>query len=128
MHNLEHGYTIVWYDETIADDGEAMTELEAVGKKFPGTTNLRYKFYAAPWTDDDVKRVGPFPKGEHIAFTHWSAGGAGETDPTKQEGHLAVLLGVQRGGPRRLHDRVPLLRLPRAQRHVGAGPVGRTAR
>ena len=86
VHNLEHGYTIVWYDATIADDGEAMTELEAVGKKFPGTTNLRYKFYAAPWTDDDVKRVGPFPKGEHIAFTHWSAGGAGETDPAKQKG------------------------------------------
>ena len=25
-----------------------MTELKAVGKKFPGTTNFRYKFYAAP--------------------------------------------------------------------------------
>ena len=86
VHNLEHGYTIVWYDETIADDDEAMTELEAVGKKFPGTTNLRYKFYAAPWTDDDVKEIGAFPKGQHIAFTHWSARGAGETDPAKQQG------------------------------------------
>ena len=27
MHNLEHGYTILWYDETIADDDDAMTEL-----------------------------------------------------------------------------------------------------
>ncbi len=86
VHNLEHGFTIVWYDETIADDDEAMTELEAVGKKFPGTTNMRYKFYAAPWTDEDVDESGAFPDGQHIAFTHWSAGGAGETDTTKQQG------------------------------------------
>ena len=86
VHNLEHGYTIVWYDETIADDDSAMTELEAVGKKFPGTTNMRYKFYAAPWTDDDVKAIGAFPKGTHLAFSHWSAGGAGETAPEKQQG------------------------------------------
>jgi hypothetical protein len=86
VHNLEHGFTIVWYDETIANDDEAMTELEAVGKKFPGTTNYRYKFYAAPWTSEDVKEIGKFPKGEHIAITHWSAGGAGETDPAKQQG------------------------------------------
>jgi len=83
VHNLEHGYTIVWYDETIADDDDAVAELEAVGKKFPGTTNLRYKFYAAPWTSEDGKE---FPKGQHIAITHWSAGGAGETAPEKQQG------------------------------------------
>jgi hypothetical protein len=86
VHNLEHGYTIVWYDETIADDSSALTELEAVGKKFPGTTNMRYKFYAAPWTSDDVKENGAFPDGQHIAITHWSAGGAGETDANKQAG------------------------------------------
>jgi hypothetical protein len=83
VHNLEHGYTILWYDETIADDAGALTELEAVAKKFPGTTNLRYKFYVAPWTADDGKA---FPDGQHIAITHWSAGGAGETDPAKQVG------------------------------------------
>jgi len=88
VHNLEHGFTIVWYDETIADDDEALTELEAVGKKFPGTTNMRYKFYAAPWTSDDEKESGKFPKGQHIAFTHWSAGGAGQAqaDAAKQQG------------------------------------------
>ena len=83
VHNLEHGFTIVWYDETIADDDEAMTELEAVGKKFPGTTNMRYKFYAAPWTSEDVDESGAFPDGQHIAFTHWSAD---KDDPTKSNG------------------------------------------
>ena len=24
VHNLEHGYTILWYDETVADDSDAM--------------------------------------------------------------------------------------------------------
>ncbi len=86
VHNLEHGFTIVWYDETIADDSAAMTELKAVGKKFPGITNYRYKFYAAPWTSDDEEESGKFPDGQHIAITHWSAGGAGETDPKLQEG------------------------------------------
>jgi len=83
VHNLEHGFTIVWYDETIADDDEAMTELEAVGKKFPGTTNLRHKFYAAPWTSEDGK---PFPEGQHIAFTHWSVGGVDQAEEGKQIG------------------------------------------
>lgn len=86
VHNLEHGFTIVWYDETIADSDDAMTELEAVGKKFPGITNYRYKFYAAPWTAADVEESGAFPEGQHIAMTHWSAGGAGQTDPAKQMG------------------------------------------
>lgn len=86
VHNLEHGFTIVWYDETIADDSSAVTELEAVAKKFPGTTNLRYKFFAVPWTDEDVKESGAFPDGQHIAITHWSAGGTGVTDATKQVG------------------------------------------
>ncbi|GEP35610.1 hypothetical protein NSZ01_33780 [Nocardioides szechwanensis] len=85
VHNLEHGYTIVWYDETIADDEDAVTELQAVAKKFPGTDNYRYKFIAAPWTSDDADGA-EFPDGQHIAYTHWSAGGEGETDPEKAEG------------------------------------------
>lgn len=77
VHNLEHGFTIVWYDETIADDQDAMDELRGVGKKFPGISDMRHKFYAAPWTSDDGD---PFPDGQHIALTHWSIGGVGN-DP-----------------------------------------------
>ena len=33
MHNLEHGYTILWYDETIADDPDTLIELEGIAKK-----------------------------------------------------------------------------------------------
>ncbi|QVT80915.1 hypothetical protein ENKNEFLB_03316 [Nocardioides aquaticus] len=83
VHNLEHGYTFVWYDETIAADDEAMTELRAVASQFPGTDNYRYKFKAVPWTEEDGE---PFPDGQHVALTHWSAGGAGNTDVSEQRG------------------------------------------
>jgi hypothetical protein len=77
VHNLEHGYTILWYDETVADDSEQMNELRAIADKFAGTSNLRFKFKAVPWLESDGKS---FPEGQHIAFTHWSIGGA-DQDP-----------------------------------------------
>lgn len=83
VHNLEHGYTILWYDKTIADDDKAMDELRGIASKLQGTTNLRDKFKAVPWTSEDGKA---FPKGQHVAFTHWSVGGVGETDASKQVG------------------------------------------
>jgi hypothetical protein len=86
VHNLEHGYTILWYDETIADDSELLNEVEGIADKFRGSDdNFRFKFIAAPWTSEDADGL-EFPEGQHIAFTHWSAGGNGETDTTKQVG------------------------------------------
>jgi hypothetical protein len=79
VHNLEHGYTILWYDETVANDDDQMLELRAVADKLAGTSNFRTKFIAAPWTseDEDGKK---FPDGQHIAFSHWSAGGEDAQD------------------------------------------------
>ncbi|WP_017934824.1 DUF3105 domain-containing protein [Nocardioides sp. Iso805N] len=85
VHNLEHGYTILWYDDTVS--AAQINEIRAIGAKFPGDTNFRYKFIAVPWLPADAKSIGKsFPKGTHVAFTHWSAGGNGETDTTKQVG------------------------------------------
>ena len=72
VHNLEHGYTIVWYDQTAAKDSTQMSQLRAISSKFAGTTDLRDKFKAVPWTTADGN---PFPDGQHVAFTHWSVGG-----------------------------------------------------
>jgi hypothetical protein len=86
VHNLEHGYTILWYDQTVADDNEQMTELRGIADKFAGTSNFRFKFKAVPWLESDGKA---FPDGQHISFTHWSAGGsdaAGAGDTSKQVG------------------------------------------
>ena len=85
VHNLEHGYTILWYDETIANDDEAMTELRAIADKLAGTSNLRTKYIAAPWTSEDANGK-KFPDDQHIALSHWSAGGSGTTDASKQLG------------------------------------------
>ena len=49
-----------------------MDQIKAIADKFAGTTDLRDKFKAVPWTSSDGK---PFPDGQHIAFTHWSVGG-----------------------------------------------------
>ena len=86
VHNLEHGYTILWYDETIADDEAAMNELRGIASKLSGTSNLRTKFKAVPWASED-EGGKKFPKGQHVAFTHWSVGGAGQaSNADAQEG------------------------------------------
>ena len=72
VHNEEHGYTILWYDATAAEDSEQMDQIKAIANTFTGTTDLRDKFKAVPWTSSDGN---PFPTGQHIAFTHWSVGG-----------------------------------------------------
>jgi hypothetical protein len=72
VHNEEHGYTILWYDDTAAGDSDQMDQIRAIAGKFAGTTDLRDKFKAVPWTSSDGK---PFPSGQHVAFTHWSVGG-----------------------------------------------------
>jgi len=80
VHNLEHGYTLLWYDETVADDAEAMDQLRGLSGKFTDDENFRNKFKAVPWTSEDGD---PFPEGQHVAFTHWSVGGDG--DPSGEQ-------------------------------------------
>jgi hypothetical protein len=81
VHNLEHGYNLLWYDDTIADSSDDMAVVRGIASKFEGT-KLTDKFIAVPWTSKDGK---PFPGGAHIALTHWSAGGQ-PGDPSKQQG------------------------------------------
>lgn len=81
VHNLEHGYNILWYDETVAGNDAQLAAVEAIAAKFPGT-DFENKFIAAPWTDDDGE---PFPDGAHVALTHWSMGGT-NGNPEGQQG------------------------------------------
>jgi hypothetical protein len=86
VHNHEHGYTLLWYDQTVADNSTEMNQLRGIADKFAGTSNFRFKFKAVPWLESDGKS---FPSGQHIAFTHWSAGGAdvaSSGDTSKQVG------------------------------------------
>jgi hypothetical protein len=71
VHNLEHGYNILWYDETVAGNDKQLAEVKAMANSFSGS-DFENKFIAAPWTGDDGD---VFPGGTHIALTHWSMGG-----------------------------------------------------
>lgn len=82
VHSLEHGHTILWYDETVAKSSSELADVEAIAKKFPSNTNPQDKFIAAPWTTQDGK---PFPGGKHVALTHWSMGGT-NGNPKGQQG------------------------------------------
>ncbi len=66
VHNLEHGYTIAWYDPAMPD-GEKGT-LEDIAADIRSDNSTR-KFIAAPW---DVTR-GAFPAGKTLALTHWGS-------------------------------------------------------
>jgi hypothetical protein len=83
VHNLEHGYTILWYDETVAGDEAMMDDLRGIAAKKSSTTNLRDKFKAVPWTSEDGD---PFPSGQHVAMTHWSVGGEAAGEGGEQVG------------------------------------------
>lgn len=85
VHNQEHGYTLLWFDTTIAEDPEQMLVIEGIADKLQGTGNQRLKFKAVPWlpTDENGKA---FPEGQHVALTHWSNGGVGEDATGKPVG------------------------------------------
>ena len=71
VHNLEHGYSILWYDDTVAGDEEELAAVRAIAAVFEKDSGPTGKFIAAPWTRDDG---GSFPAGDHVALTHWSLG------------------------------------------------------
>jgi hypothetical protein len=83
VHNLEHGFTILWYDKTVADSDSMMDDLRGIASKFDDDENYRNKFKAVPWTSEDGEA---FPGDQHVALTHWSVGGTTETSGDKQVG------------------------------------------
>lgn len=73
VHSLEHGHTIIWYDETVKPGSPAYAAVRAIAARYDPETD---KIMAAPW---NAKDGGSFPGGRHIALTHW-------TGPEKQKG------------------------------------------
>jgi len=76
VHNLEHGYNILWYDQSVLDDDAALSRVREIADRYatldrsPDPDNA---FIAVPWTSADG---AAFPEGMHYALTHWYA------DPT----------------------------------------------
>ncbi len=72
VHSLEHGHTILWYDDSIKKGSESYKQIQQIGDKL----GLDSYLMAAPWTAADGKS---FPSGKHVALTHW-------TGPKEQNG------------------------------------------
>lgn len=78
VHNLEHGYTLAWYNPDLpADDLDA---LRRISKTF--SDNLSDRFIAAPWAKAD----GPFPAGKNIVLARWYADPRNPSDLQSQRG------------------------------------------
>lgn len=78
VHSQEHGYTLVWYDETAAKDSDTMDDLDSIAAKYPDAPNDRVM--VVPWLSTDG---AAFPDGAHIAFTHWSGKPKDSTNDSK---------------------------------------------
>ncbi len=72
VHAEEHGWTMVWYDQSIASDDSAMEALRAVADDVESADLT--KVVLLPWTRQDGQS---FPDDRHVAFTHWGAEGDG---------------------------------------------------
>lgn len=67
VHSLEHGHTILWYDDTVRPGTRAWSDLRDLADRF----SARVYFLAAPWTPADG---AAFPAGTHVVLTHWTGG------------------------------------------------------
>ena len=66
VHNLEHGYNVVWYLPTLPAD--EVTALKGLSVKIAAQTPGN-KFIVAPWDTS----YGAFPAGKNVAISHWGA-------------------------------------------------------
>jgi hypothetical protein len=68
VHNLEHGYTIVWYTAaTPADQVEQLRRISDLARQEQATN--KGKFIVSAWDDSR----GAFPAGKTVALSHWGA-------------------------------------------------------
>ncbi|GGN03913.1 hypothetical protein GCM10009721_34100 [Terrabacter tumescens] len=67
VHNLEHGYTILWYDRSV--EKEQAGAFQALATKVNAMKESANKFLISPWDP----AYGAFPAGKKYALSHWSA-------------------------------------------------------
>jgi Protein of unknown function (DUF3105) len=97
VHNLEHGYTILWYRDTLPKD--QIDTIEKLSKsKLPDSSNG--KFIAAPYKQSEGKG---WPDGKNIAFAHWSAPDASN----KSQGHRQFCGSVSGDSLNQFMDKYP---------------------
>jgi len=82
VHNLEHGYTVVWYRADAP--GKQIKNLQRIAKTFGSDDyDPADKFIAAPWSAADG---AGFPDGKNIVITRWTADANDPSNPAMQKG------------------------------------------
>ena len=69
VHNLEHGYTVLWYDQKTGEAKEMKADLEEIAKVTNNLDAASGKFIVSAWDPS----YGEFPAGKKFALSHWSA-------------------------------------------------------
>ncbi|MBA2560582.1 MAG: DUF3105 domain-containing protein [Propionibacteriales bacterium] len=72
IHSQEHGWTVVWYDDSITTSDGEMARLSKVADDVAAADPVKVVF--VPWTANDG---AAFPDRAHIAITHWGVSGGG---------------------------------------------------
>ena len=67
VHNLEHGYTVVWY--TNATPKAQVDQLKQIADRARQMPETSGKFIVSAWDDS----YGAFPAGKTIGMSHWGA-------------------------------------------------------
>jgi hypothetical protein len=67
VHNLEHGYTVLWYDQTAGEAKKA--DLQKLAELTNKTEAAADKFIVSAWDPS----YGALPAGKKFALSHWSA-------------------------------------------------------
>ncbi len=82
VHNLEHGYTVLWYDQAAGEAKKAqLEELATLANK---VDSAKDKFIVSAWDP----AYGELPAGKKFALSHWSAKpGTVQTEAANQEGN-----------------------------------------
>lgn len=82
VHNLEHGYTLLWY--RAGTPANQVDQLQRIAKTFNDDAyHPQNKFIAAPWSEADG---AGFPAGKNTVLARWYADPAKPTDTSLQLG------------------------------------------
>jgi len=102
VHNLEHGYTVLWYDPNLPSG--VQHEIKGLAARLRNDAAYQ-QFIATPWD----AAYGAFPEGKRVALSHWSA-------PDKVTGtdfgHRLLCAQLTGEGVRQFMDRFPATDAP----------------
>ncbi len=89
VHNLEHGYTILWYDRSV--ETEQAASFAALATKVNAMKESANKFLVSPWDP----AYGALPAGKKYALSHWGADVDQATGKiSNQKGHRQLCGGL----------------------------------